>query len=59
MAGPYTVRTDMDIAKRLERIEAKLDVLIDALAQEDEPETVEVVTMDGERLSLPADMDHL
>ena len=59
MDGPSTVRTEMDIAKSLERIEAKLDVLIDSLAQEEEPETVEVVTMEGERLSLPADMDHL
>lgn len=60
MAGPSTEMTEMDIAKRLERIEAKLDALIEALAdEEDQDEAVEVVTMDGQRAAVPAGGDWL
>ena len=40
---------------QLDRIERKLDALIEALAEEpdDQEETVEVVTMDGQRYTAP------
>ena len=54
---PTRPQEKMDpLAERLDRIERKLDALIDALAEEDEeeePDTVEVVTMDGARYSVP------
>ena len=48
-------RTD-PLAEQLDRIERKLDTLIEAMAEEaeeEEPDTVEVVTMDGTRYSVP------
>lgn len=53
MAGPCIGMTDVS-KEQLDRIEAKLDALLEALAEEEEPETAEVVTMDGERVTLPA-----
>jgi|GEM_PF-4226213 len=42
------------LAEQVARIEAKLDALIEALAEEDEgDETAEIVTMDGQRMTLP------
>ena len=40
---------------QLDRIERKLDALIESLAEEpdDQEETVEVVTMDGQRYTAP------
>ena len=50
MAGAAGKRTT-----QLDRIEAKLDALIEALAEEaGEEETIEVVTLDGESRRLPA-----
>lgn len=50
----------MALEERLARIEAKLDALLEALeGEEDQPETVEVVTMDGQRMALPADGEWL
>ena len=43
------------MAEQLDRIERKLDALIDALAEEadEQEEAVEVVTMDGQRYTAP------
>jgi hypothetical protein len=42
------------VEERLSRIEAKLDALLEALeGEETEVETVEVVTMDGQRMAVP------
>lgn len=49
----------MSVEDMLARIESKLDALIEALAEEEEPETVEVVTMDGQRMSIPDGGDWL
>lgn len=50
----------MTIEDRLARIEAKLDALLEALADEEaQDDTVEVVTMDGQRMTLPANGEWL
>ncbi len=43
------------IADQLDRLERKLDALIDALAEEDEvePQEVEIATMGGQRFTVP------
>ena len=54
MAGPCIGMTEVS-KEQLDRIEAKLDALLEALADEgDQDEAVEIVTMDGERVTLPA-----
>ena len=53
---PTRPQEKMDpLVERLDRIERKLDALIDALAEEadDQEEAVEVVTMDGQRYRAP------
>ena len=53
---PTRPQEKMDpLAERLDRIERKLDALIDALAEEadEQEEAVEVVTMDGQRYRAP------
>ena len=47
-------RTD-PLVERLDRIERKLDTLIEAMAEEadEQEEAVEVVTMDGQRYRAP------
>lgn len=48
------------LSEQLDRIEAKLDALLEALADEqDEPETAEVVTMDGDRVPIQSGGDWL
>lgn len=50
----------MTVEERLARIEAKLDALLEALeGEEAEVETVDVVTMDGQRMAVPAGGSHL
>lgn len=58
MAGQCIGMTDVS-KEQLDRIEAKLDALLEALAEEEEPETVEVVTMDGQRMAVPTGGDWL
>lgn len=42
------------LAEQVARIEAKLDALIEALAEDEtDAETAEIVTMDGQRMTLP------
>ena len=53
---PTRPQEKMDpLVERLDRIERKLDALIDELAEEadDQEEAVEVVTMDGQRYRAP------
>ena len=58
MAGPCIGMTDVS-KEQLDRIEAKLDALLEALAEEEESETAEIVTMDGERMAVRVDGEWL
>ena len=55
---PSTHRTT-GTSEQLDRIEAKLDALIEALDTEDEEAANVITTMDGERLELPSGADTL
>lgn len=48
------------LSEQLDRIEAKLDALLEALADEEaHDDALEVVTMDGQRMTLPANGEWL
>lgn len=55
---PLTRRTT-GTSEQLDRIEAKLDALLEALDTEDEEAASVITTMDGERLELPGGADTL
>ena len=57
--GREAVTQTDGLFSRLERIEAKLDALLEALDQEEDEATAVITTMDGERLELPTGADHL
>lgn len=58
MDTPST-RTTHGADSQLDRIERKLDQLIEALAEEEPEEEVEAVTLDGQRHRLPRGAGHL
>lgn len=48
------------LSEQIARIEAKLDALLEALADEEaQDDALEVVTMDGQRMTLPANGEWL